>query len=82
MLKRDGLIRYHSVSGIVHGGTILAWDFRNTAVLVKKATGTRFAIDTTLVDAAVPPPIFPLSVWLASWPPNVPDLPAAPEKKA
>ena len=42
---------------------------RNTAV-VQEINGGYYAIDASLVDMGVPPPIMPLAAWLASWPPD------------
>lgn len=71
MMERDGLFRFHRVAKLSHAGgmTDLA-NIRNTAVLQEKS-GDYFAIDPSLVDHGVLPPIMPLSVWLGSWPPNI-----------
>ena len=34
--------------------------------------GQYFAIDPSLVDVGVPPPIIPLESWIAHWPPDLP----------
>ena len=73
MFDRERLLRYHSIGGLAHGGEPLASDVRNTVILVEKPSGERFAIDPTLVDPTEPPPIFPLTIWLADWPPEIPD---------
>jgi len=72
MLDQDGLIRLHRVGGLAHGGSLIAFSVRNTAVIERKTTGTRYAVDPWLVDAGEAPPVVPLSVWLASWPPRMP----------
>jgi len=46
-------------------------DPRNTAVL-QEIGGQYFAIDPSLVDVGVPPPIIPLESWIAHWPPDLP----------
>ena len=38
--------------------------------MIRETDGGYFAIDASLVDVGVPPPIIPLSAWLASWPPD------------
>jgi hypothetical protein len=73
LLERDGLLRFHRVGELAHGGTVLSFDVRNTATLVVKASGERFAVDPTLVDAGEPPPVVPLENWMAGWPPEIPD---------
>ena len=71
ILDHEGLLRHHQVGGLAHAGTVLEFDVRNTATLVSKADGTRYAIDPTLVDVGEPPPIVPLQRWVASYPPEV-----------
>jgi hypothetical protein len=71
VLDHEGLLRYHGVGDLAHAGTVLDFDVRNTATLVEKASGRRYAIDPTLVDVGEAPPIVPLQSWLASYPPEV-----------
>lgn len=78
MLANDGLLNMHRVVSIEHGGSLLTLDIRNTAVIELEMTGTRYAVDPWLVEAGEPPPILPLSIWLASWPPHIPGDAAAP----
>lgn len=66
MLAHDGLLRYHTVAGLAHRGSLLTLDFSNTAVLMQKSDGKRFAIDPWLADVGVPPPVMPLELWLSS----------------
>jgi len=66
MLAHDGLLRYHTVAGLAHRGSLLTLDFSNAAVLVEKDDGERFAVDPWLVDAGVPPPVYPLAMWLGT----------------
>lgn len=81
MLDGDGLIHLHRVAPIAHGGSIFQLDMRNTAVIERTTTGVAYAVDPWLVDAGQPPPIFPLSTWLASWPPHIPaDLGRSPQQ--
>jgi hypothetical protein len=72
MLSADGLIRRHSVAGLAHSGSVIELSVHNAAVIRRTTTGTAYAVDTTLVDAGEAPPVVPLSIWLASWPPQVP----------
>lgn len=82
MLDRDGLIRLHRVASVAHGGSLIRLDMRNTAVIEQKTTGMTYAVDPWLVDAGRPPPIFPLSIWLASWPPRIPaDIGGSPQQQ-
>lgn len=73
LLERDGLLRHHAVGEILHRADRLGLDPHNTAILVARASGERFAVDPDLVDAAVPPPILPIATWLGPWPPAIAD---------
>jgi len=63
LMERSGLFAFHRVAPLSYG------PLRNTAVL-QQINGGYFAIDASLVDVGVPPPIMPLATWLASWPPD------------
>jgi hypothetical protein len=67
MMERGGLFRFHHVAQLSNGGDLVA---RNTAVL-QEIGGGYFAIDPSLVDVGVPPPIIPLATWLWHWPPDL-----------
>jgi hypothetical protein len=73
LMAKDGLFKFHRVGPLSAAGGIITFDFRNTAVLIEEPSGTLFAVDATLVDAAEPPPIFPLALWRAQWPPKIPE---------
>ena len=63
ILARAGLLRHHKVAGLAHGGTLLTLDFTNSAVIMEKDNGERFAVDPWMGDADAPPPVIPLAVW-------------------
>jgi hypothetical protein len=63
LMERSGLFTFNRVAPLSYGPV------RNTAVL-QEINGGYFAIDASLVDVGVPPPIMPLAVWLGSWPPD------------
>jgi|SRR5579872_5224349 len=65
MLARSGMLRFHGVAGLAHRGSLLTLDFSNTAVLVEKDNGARFAVDPWLGDSGVPPPVIPLDLWFS-----------------
>jgi hypothetical protein len=69
LMEQAGLFRFHHVARLSHAGTLT--DIRNTAVLQEKG-GAYYAIDPSLVDVGVPPPIMPLATWLDHWPPDLP----------
>jgi len=75
MMERSGFFRFHSVAQLSNGGSLT--DPRNTAVVQEKGGGY-FAVDPTLVDFGVPPPVIRLSTWLGSWPPDLSDNDAQP----
>ena len=69
MMERAKLFRFHRVAQLSYGGTPI--DPRNTAVLQETAGGQHFAIDPSIVDFGVLPPILPLATWLGDWPPDL-----------
>lgn len=68
LMERAGLFRFHRVAQLAHAGGLS--DLRNTAVL-QEIGGEHFAIDPSLVDVGVLPPIMPLATWVGSWPPDI-----------
>jgi len=71
ILDHEGLLQYHEVGGLAHAGTVLGLDVRNTATLIAKASGARYALDPTLVDVGEQPPIVRLQSWVDSYPPEI-----------
>lgn len=69
LMERGGLLHFHRVAKLSHAGSPI--DPRNTAVL-QEIGGQYFAIDPSLVDVGMPPPIIPLESWIAHWPPHLP----------
>ena len=69
LMERSGLFHFHRVAKLSYAGSPI--DPRNTAVL-QEIGGQYFAIDPSLVDVGVPPPIIPLESWIAHWPPDLP----------
>ena len=71
LMERNGLFRFHRVAQLSHVGDLSDLNVRNAAVLQEK-DGDYFAIDPSLVDGGVPPPIMPLATWLdPHWPPDL-----------
>jgi hypothetical protein len=68
MMEKSGFIRFHHVAKLSNAGSLL--DPRNTAVLQEKS-GNYFAVDPSLVDFGVPPPVIPLTAWMGDWPPDL-----------
>jgi hypothetical protein len=58
------------VAKLAHVGLLPDLNVRNTAVVQDKS-GSYFAIDPSLVDHGVPPPVMPLETWLGPWPPDI-----------
>jgi hypothetical protein len=67
MMERAGLFRFHRVAKLSNAGSLV--QPRNTAVVVDK-NGNHFAIDPSLVDFGVTPPVIPLAIWMGEWPPD------------
>ena len=67
-MERGGLLHFHRVAKLSYATSLT--DPRNTAVL-QEIGGQYFAIDPSLVDVGVPPPIIPLESWLTHWPPDL-----------
>ena len=63
LMEHSKLFAFHRVAPLSYGPV------RNTACY-QEINGGYFAIDASLVDVGVPPPIMPLATWLGSWPPN------------
>lgn len=64
LMERSGLFAFHRVAPLSYA------PLRNTAVM-QEINGGYFAIDASLVDVGVPPPVMPLAIWLgAAWPPD------------
>lgn len=77
MMQGDGLLTHHRVGRPIYRGGLLTFDLSNTAVIVESESGASFAIDPTMVDAGVPPPVEPADRWMAETAPlwNVPPYP-------
>jgi hypothetical protein len=70
MMERAGLFRFHKVAQLSYAGIPQDLNPRNTAVL-QETGGDYYAIDPSLVDTGVPPPVMPLAKWLGPWPPDL-----------
>jgi len=70
MMERAGLLHFHRVARLSNAGSLTDPFMRNTAV-VQEINGGYFAVDASLVDGGVPPPVLPLTTWLAEWPPKL-----------
>lgn len=71
LMEKGGLFRFHRVAHLSYAGSMLDLNQRNTAVLAETGGGY-FAVDPSLVDVGVPPPIIPLATWMGVWPPRLP----------
>ena len=70
LMERGGLFHFHQVARLSNAGSLTDLSFRNTAVL-QEIKGGYYAIDASLVDGGVPPPIMPLETWMGDWPPKL-----------
>lgn len=71
LMERDHLFRFHRVAELAYAGLPTDTNPRNAAAIQDKKTGEYFAVDPSLVDYNVPPPIIPLKVWMGAWPPKI-----------
>jgi len=65
LMQDDGLLAHHRVGKPIYRGGLLTFDLSNTAVVVETESGASFALDATMVDAGVPPPVEPVQQWMA-----------------
>ncbi len=70
LMEHGGLLHFHRVAQLSYAGSLTDPFMRNTAVL-QEINGDYFAIDASLVDSGVPPPIMPLETWMGEWPPRI-----------
>jgi hypothetical protein len=70
LMERGNLLHFHSVARLANAGGLNDPFMRNTAVL-KQKDGDYYAIDASIVDGGVPPPIIPLTTRIAHWPPDL-----------
>lgn len=70
MMERAHFFHFHHVAPLAYAGLPTDTNPRNTAVVQEKGGGY-YAVDPSLVDFAVPPPVIPLNAWLGSWPPKI-----------
>lgn len=68
MMAADGLLRFHSVELPAHrGGMVSA---HNTAVILDRASGKRYAVDPSFFDNGNPAVVLTLDTWLTGWRPG------------
>ena len=69
-LERDGVLRWHKTAASAHRGYFvnLKWP-HNTATVVDKTTGQRYAVDSWFFDNGKEPAIVPVEQWLDGWRP-------------
>lgn len=67
LLEELGLLRYHEVAYPASKGFLLDFVYpHNTAVLVERATGAHYAVDSWVFKNGEPPIIVPLETWYAT----------------
>lgn len=72
LLEDKGLLDFHTVGApdtrfpVIHAGT---WPHQ-TAVMVEKETGERYAVDSWFYDNGNPAVIIPLKTWKEGWKPD------------
>jgi hypothetical protein len=68
LIADRGLLRYHDV-GMPANRIIDLVDAHNTAVVVDRATGIPYAVDSWFFDNGTPAVVLPLVVWRSGWDP-------------
>ncbi len=67
MLAHDGLLRWHRPGQPAHR---FVWWPSNTATILEKETGKRWAVDSYFLANGEPASVVPMPVWLAGWSPE------------
>lgn len=77
LLTNMGLMRFHRIGEAAQRGSISGFAFNdfitNTAVVVEKATGAEYAIDSYFFGNGREPKIMPLAAWRNNWRPSLDD---------
>jgi len=69
LIDQAGLLRWHEVGLPAHREAEFL-DFHNSAVIVDRIDGSRWAVDSWFARNGVPPFIVPLEDWIAGWQPG------------
>ncbi len=69
LIEARGLLRYHDV-GMPANRILDLVDAHNTAVVVDRATGISYAVDSWFFDNGTPAVVLPLVVWRGGWDPQ------------
>lgn len=72
LLAADGLLLFHDVDKPLRRGYFLNRWPHNTATVVERASGQRYAIDSWFHGNGVPPEVVTADVWLDGWSPAEP----------
>jgi len=70
IFEREGWLHWHTIGQPATRGTLLTFDFTNTAVIVERSSGAAFSVDAWLVDAGSPPAIVAMPLWRSGWVPE------------
>ncbi len=72
LLRQKNLLKHHDISNIAARIPVLGggMGFHQTAVIVERETGTRYAVDSWFHDNGHNADIVPLSDWLYGWHPG------------
>jgi hypothetical protein len=77
LLKSLGFMRYHDIGVAAQRGSLSGFAFNdfitNTAVIVEKASGAEFAVDSYFFGNGREPKIMPLAEWRKNWRPSLDD---------
>ncbi|KAF0843219.1 hypothetical protein FNL37_0637 [Methylovorus glucosotrophus] len=70
LMLKEGLIRFHDILDTKRRGFFLNGWPHTTAVILDRASGERFAVDSWFYDNGQPAVIVPLEQWKSGWKPE------------
>lgn len=70
LLEDDGLLRWHLAGPRVGRGLMTGNTPHNTATIIDRISGQRYAVDSWFGPNGAPPAIVPLGMWRAGWHPH------------
>lgn len=67
MMRDDGLLRWHDITGpAARGFFLMGWPHQS-AVIRERKTGASFVVDSWFFDNGVPATIVPVATWMGAW---------------
>jgi hypothetical protein len=69
MMEKDGLILFHELYRLARRGLLINGWPHQAPVIVEKASGKEYVVDSWFLDNGKPPFILPVEVWQSGWRP-------------